>query len=136
VGRTRYPKAVECQKILIVEDEMISALDLQNQLHRLGYEVSGLAKSGEEAVRLAKELHPDLVLMDVNLSGPMDGIEASERIQELKPIPVVYLTAYPNIFVRNPNRMQQPYMCISKPLSIPDLQASINIALDPTRRPT
>ncbi len=53
------------RNILIVEDEMITAIDLRNQLRRFGYEVNALAKSGDEAVRLSEELHPDLILMDV-----------------------------------------------------------------------
>jgi CheY-like chemotaxis protein len=118
------------RKILIVEDEMITALDIRNQLCRLGYQVSALAKSGDEAVRLSSELDPDLILMDVNLAGPMNGIEASRRIQENKYVPVVYLTAYPDVFVRNPSKMQCPYLCLSKPLSIPDLRAVVDIALD------
>ena len=120
---------MDSRKILIVEDEMITALDLRHQLHRLGYQVSAVAKSGEEAVRLSEELHPDLVLMDVNLEGAMDGIEASRRIQATARIPVVYLTAYPNLFVRTPSQMQQPYLCLSKPFSVPDLQVVLNIAL-------
>ncbi len=118
-------------KILIVEDEMITALDLRNELCRLGYQVTGLANSGEEAMRLAAQSNPDLVLMDVKLKGPMDGIETSRRIQELAPVPVVYLTANPNAFIRTPSEMQKPYMCVSKPVSIPDLQAVIKIALAP-----
>ncbi len=121
---------MDSRKILIVEDEMITALDLRHQLHRLGYQVSAVAKSGEEAVRLSEELHPDLVLMDVNLEGAMDGIEASRRIQATARIPVVYLTAYPNLFVRTPSQMQQPYLCLSKPFSVPDLQVVLNIALE------
>ncbi len=108
---------------------MITALDLKNELTRLGYRVSGLAKTGEEAVRLAQRLDPDLVLMDVNLSGPMNGIDASKRIHELKGVPVIYLTATPDVLVRTPATMQSPHLCVSKPYSIGHLQAAINIAL-------
>jgi CheY-like chemotaxis protein len=122
-------------KILIVEDEMIAALDLRTELRRLGYRVTALAKSGEEAVRLAQESDPDLVLMDLKLAGAMDGVEASRRIQELTRIPVVYLTANPDVFVRNPSQMQESYICLSKPFSIPDLQAVMDVALQQGRRP-
>jgi len=108
---------------------MIPALDLCNHVRDLGYTVSALANSGEEAVRLAEELVPDLVLMDIHLHGPMDGIEASRRIQELKHIPIVYLTAYPSIFIQSPASMQRPYLCISKPFSVADLRAVIRVAL-------
>jgi len=108
---------------------MIAALDLQNQLRGLGYQVSALARSGEDAIQLTKELDPDLVLMDVNLAGSMSGVEASQQIQELKSVPVIYLTAYPNVFVQNPNRMADPGMCLSKPFSVPELRALLSIVL-------
>ena len=120
---------MQSPNILIVEDEMITALDLRNQLVRLGYEVSALAKSGEEAVRLSKELNPDLVLMDVNLAGVMNGVEASRQIQAARSIPVIYLTAFPKVFLENPSQMQQPYLCLSKPVSIPDLKFVLGLAL-------
>jgi CheY-like chemotaxis protein len=128
-GSAQVRWGVNRRKILIVEDEMITALDLRNELCHLGYEVTGLANSGEQAMRMAAQSKPDLVLMDVKLKGSMDGIETSKRIQELAPVPVVYLTANPNAFVRTTEDMQKPYMCISKPVAIPDLQAVIDIAL-------
>ena len=75
------------KRILIVEDETITALHLRQDLHRLGYQVSGSATSGEEAVLMAEQLNPDLVLMDVKLAGNMDGVEASQRIQEKRSVP-------------------------------------------------
>ncbi len=126
---SEYYQHVGAPKILIVEDEMITALDLQCELCTLGYEVAGVAKSGDEALRLTNESNPDLVLMDVKLIGKMDGIEAAKRIQELKGVPVVYLTANPHVFVRAPAEMQHPRMCLAKPFSPPDLQAVISIAL-------
>lgn len=108
---------------------MITALDLRNQLRRLGYQVDALAKSGEEAIRLSQELNPDLVLMDVNLAGAMDGLEASRQIQAIRHIPVVYLTAFPKIIMRSPAEMQRPYLCLSKPVSIPDLEFVLGLAL-------
>lgn len=116
-------------KILIVEDEMITALDLDNELRSLGYEIAGLAKSGEEALRLTQESNPDLVLMDLQLFGHMDGVETAKRIQELKGVPIVYLTANAQVFVQNPAEMQRPRMCLAKPFSPPDLAAIITIAL-------
>lgn len=107
---------------------MITALDLQNQLRQLGYGITALARSGEEAIRLTQQANPDLVLMDLNLTGSMSGIEASKRIREVNgEVPVIYLTAYPNIFMRAPDQMQKPYMCLSKPVSIPDLHAMIEL---------
>lgn len=127
---SEYHQHVGAPRILIVEDEMITALDLHNELCSLGYEVAGLAKSGEEALRLTDESNPDLVLMDVQLIGQMDGIETAKRIQELKNVPVVYLTANAHVFVRTPAEMQAPRMCLAKPFSPPDLQAVISVALE------
>ena len=81
-------------KILVVEDETIIAKDLANTLKRMGYDIAASASSGEDAVKKAEELKPDLVLMDIVLKGGMDGVEAAEKIRLLLDVPVVYLTAY------------------------------------------
>ena len=73
--------------ILIVEDEGIVARDIARSLERLGYTVVGIAASGDEAVRLAADAQPDLVLMDVVLQGDMDGIAAAERIRADSDVP-------------------------------------------------
>jgi CheY-like chemotaxis protein len=116
-------------RLLIVEDEAIVAADLQRQLSRLGYTVEGRAKSGEEAVRLARSFSPDLVLMDVRLMGSMDGLEAARRIYDETAIPIVYMTAYANLIMNDPHQMQPPHLCVTKPFSLPDLHEIIQIAL-------
>jgi CheY-like chemotaxis protein len=63
--------------ILLVEDEGLIARDLEDTLTRLGYRVSGIASEGTEAIEMARELHPQLVVMDVSLRGDVDGIEAA-----------------------------------------------------------
>ncbi|MDO9035921.1 MAG: response regulator, partial [Methanoregula sp.] len=80
--------------IFIVEDEAIVANDIKETLKSLGYEVKGIAKSGELAIEMVKELRPDLVLMDIHLSTQMDGVETAGKIHVLYNIPVIYLTAY------------------------------------------
>ena len=82
------------KQILIVEDERIVAEDIRMSLQRLGYEVCGIALSGEEAIKKAEKLLPDLVLMDIVLGGKIDGIEASSIITSRLDIPVIYLTAH------------------------------------------
>lgn len=116
-------------RILIVEDERILAADLEKKLRGLGYCVDSIAISGEEAVRLAQERLPNLVLMDVRLSGAMNGIEAARQIQENTGVPIVYLTAYSDLFLRDPSSMQAPGLCVAKPFLISDLQSVIEIAL-------
>lgn len=81
-------------RILIVEDEMITADALAEMLADMGHEVVGRARTGWDAVVKSKELVPNLVLMDIRLKGEMDGVSAAQRIQFEQDIPVVYLTAY------------------------------------------
>ena len=80
-------------RILIAEDETIIRLDLRDLLERAGHEVAGEARDGEEAVALARELEPDLAIMDVKMPR-LDGIEAARRILDDRPMPIVLLTAY------------------------------------------
>ncbi len=115
--------------ILIVEDEAVVASDIREQLRRDGYRIDAVAKSGEEAVRLAQQLLPDLVLMDIRLQGAMSGVEAALRIHETTGTPVVYLTAYPGVFVQDPSQMQEPNLCLLKPFVASELRAVIDAAL-------
>ncbi|EKN86371.1 response regulator receiver domain protein [Leptospira interrogans serovar Lora str. TE 1992] len=81
-------------KILVVEDEIIVAVNLGQKLKKLGYELVGITSSGEEAIQKAEENHPDLVLMDINIEGNLDGIETAEVLRNRFHTPVIYLTAY------------------------------------------
>ena len=80
-------------RVLIVEDEAIIALDLKYRLRRLGYEVVGCTDTGEDAIRYACAIQPDLVLMDIQLKGPIDGIQAACQIHENIDIPVIFTSA-------------------------------------------
>ena len=80
--------------LLIVEDEAIVAADLAAKLTQLGYEVVGITAQGPEAIALASRYRPQVVLMDIWLKGPMDGIEAAEAIRRQFDLPVIYLTAH------------------------------------------
>ncbi len=80
-------------RILVAEDETIIRLDLRDLLEQAGYEVCGEARDGVEAVELARELEPDLAVMDVKMPR-LDGIDAARRILEERPIPIVMVTAY------------------------------------------
>lgn len=116
-------------KILIVEDEVVIAMEIEALLEQLGYEVAGQAGRGEDAVDLAEQRRPDLVLMDIRLKGEMDGITAAEKIFRLYKIPVVFLTAHsdPSTLERAMNL--QPYGYLLKPFRKNDLYTTIEIAL-------
>ena len=77
------------ERILIVEDEAITALDLKYSLEELGYEIVDTVDTGQDAIESAAESVPDVVLMDIKLKGDMEGIEAAEIISELR-IPIIY----------------------------------------------
>ena len=101
--------------ILIVEDEGLVAEDLAGKLRRLGYEVAGIAPEGEQAVAIARRIRPDLVLMDISLGGPMDGIQAAEAIRRQFDVPVIYLTAHSDPGTLARAKITDPYGYILKP---------------------
>ncbi len=122
-------EAVASTKILIVEDEVISAKDLARSLERLGYEVAGRAASAEQVFRILEQSTPDLILMDIKLKGPMDGIEAAERIRNEFDIPVVFITAFTEKNILDRAKRTEPYGYLGKPVSPPELRLSIETAL-------
>ena len=117
-------------KVLIVEDEMIIGANISLQLSKLGYEVNGIVSRGEEALIHIKHNKPDIVLMDIQLKGDMDGIETAQRMQSEHDIPIIYLTA--NTDDKNFNRAKttNPYAFISKPFKKLDLQHAIELTTD------
>ena len=116
------------KQILIVEDERIVADDIKVILQKLGYAVSGIALSGEEALKKAEEVHPDLVLMDIVLEGEMDGIKATSIMRSRFDIPVVYLTAYADHKTINRAKRTKPFGYIIKPFEDKDLHSTIEMA--------
>ena len=115
--------------ILIVEDESIVAEDLAGKLQRLGYEVTGSTSEGEAAVALTCRLHPALVLMDISLEGPMDGIEAAEAIRRQFDVPVIYLTAHSDAATLARAKLTGPFGYILKPFDERELATQIELAL-------
>ncbi len=116
-------------RILIVEDERIVALDIQGRLQEMNYDVAGMASSGEDAMSAVGALHPNLVLMDVNLGGGIDGIETALRIKDRYHVPVVYLTAsFDNETLRR-IRATEPFAYVMKPFEQAELHAALEIAL-------
>jgi len=116
-------------RILVVEDERIVARDLADTLTDLGYEVAATAPSGEAAITAARELSPDIVLMDIRLAGPIDGIQAAEAIQRERSIPIVYLTAHSDNETLSRARETEPVGYLVKPFRGPEVRCAIEIAL-------
>ncbi|MHC4540829.1 MAG: response regulator, partial [Planctomycetota bacterium] len=116
-------------KILIVEDEGVVALDIEARLKRLGYNTVDTACFGDEAVKKAAKLAPDLVLMDIKLRGDMDGTEAARQIRDRFNIPVVYVTAYSDEAILKSAKASEPYGYIVKPFGNRELRATVEMAL-------
>lgn len=113
------------QKILVVEDQAIVAMNIKTQLKNLGYIVQGTAISGEEAIKEAELTNPDLILMDIMLKGDMDGIEAARIIKSRFGIPVIYLTACTDFETLERAKLTDPEGYISKPFKEGDLHKNI-----------
>lgn len=116
-------------KILIVEDEAITAMDIQKALEIRGFEVVSIASMGKEAIKKAGELKPDLVLMDIILKGNTDGITVADKIMSLFDIPVIYITAFSDEETFKRAKLTKPYGFITKPINYNELKGYIEIAL-------
>jgi PAS domain S-box-containing protein len=116
-------------RILVVEDEAIVARDIVHQLERFGHRVVAETSRGEEAVALAAKLLPDLVLMDVQLAGWMDGIDAAQAIRRNSTVPVVFLTAFATDNVLQRAKQASPFGYLVKPFDPQQLETAIEIAL-------
>ncbi|HML60297.1 MAG TPA: response regulator [Solidesulfovibrio sp.] len=120
-------------RVLVVEDEAIVVLDLRRRLERLGYALAGVADTGEEAVRLAGAVAPDLALMDIMLAGPMDGIAAAARIRERFSVPVVFLSAHTDPETLRRAGETVPHGYVIKPFEDRELGTALEIALYKSR---
>lgn len=116
-------------KILVVEDEAIIADDIHTTLVRLGYDVPMPAASGAEAIESAGVHRPDLVLMDIKLQGPLDGIETATLLREKYSVPVVYLTSHSDDATLTRAKTTQPYGYLIKPFTERDLRTTIEVAV-------
>jgi len=116
--------------ILVVEDNVIVAMELQARLVQAGYLVTGIAATGDAAIQQALTRRPDLLLMDITLKGSMDGIEAVTRIQEVYSPAVIYVTAYANESVRNRAMATHPAAYLTKPFEPGDLLRAVAGALE------
>lgn len=119
----------EQKRVLIVEDEMVIAMDLASGLRQLGYAVVGHVQTAKQAIHKTGELHPDLVLMDIQLKGHGDGVTAAATIRECWDVPVVFVTANINSEVVERVKGSGSYGFLSKPFRPRELDATLSIAL-------
>jgi len=118
-------------KIMIVEDEVISALALQKALQRRGLTVCPLATTGQDALRLAEQERPDAVLMDIQLRGEVDGVETARQIRSRFGIPVAFMTGYPDAEMMARARMAEPIGYFIKPVDLEEVIARLTEVLEP-----
>lgn len=119
----------EIVSILVVEDEIIVAMDLERRLKNLGYTVIGAVDSGEEAITFALEKQPDLVLMDIHLKGSVDGISAAEQIKNRLDIPIIYISAYTDGETLSRAKLTEPFGYLVKPFQERELYSTIEMSL-------
>jgi PAS domain S-box-containing protein len=116
-------------RILVVEDEIMLAKELTRRLTESGHEVVGRVVTGADAIEQAGETKPDLILMDIKLKGPMDGVEAAAAIQSSLDTAIVYMTAHTADEIFSRAKLTDPYAYLIKPVSPHDLQRTIDIVL-------
>lgn len=114
-------------RVLIVEDETVIALDLENLVYELGHRVAGIATTRDEAVRMARECNPELVLSDIKLADGSSGVDAAMAILQDFDIPVVFITAYPEFLLTG--ERPEPIYLVTKPFSRDTVRATIGQAL-------
>lgn len=119
----------EARRILIVEDEFLVSLDIGEALQSAGFVVTGVAASFDEAIALAAETDPDLVLMDIRLRGPRDGIEAAIEIKRRFGLQCVFVSAHVDELTRERAQAAVPLGWISKPFSSQRLLEMVRSAL-------
>jgi AmiR/NasT family two-component response regulator len=120
-------------RILVIEDEAIVAADIQDRLEVLGYEVAGWGTTGAEALELARTTKPDLILMDIMLKGPMNGIQAAHQVRIELSLPVIFLTANSDEAVLEKAKVSEPFAYLLKPFEERQLRTNIEMALYKSR---
>lgn len=128
-SHSQLPLQVDKSRVLIVEDEAVIGLDMSQQLVDLGYQVVGVAITGLQAIDMARQLQPDVILMDIRLRGEMDGIEVADLLRREMDIPVIYLTSHSDAETVRRAAETAPYGYLTKPFQIKELRAAIEVAL-------
>ena len=121
--------ATQPSHILIVEDEKIIAKDLEIRLKRMHYQVVGSVTNSADCLRLLESTKPDLILMDIMIDGPLDGIETAHKVRGLYDIPIIFLTAYADESTFQRAKLSDPFGYILKPFQERELDLSIQTVL-------
>lgn len=116
------------KRILIVEDETIIAMTLQKMLTQLGYSVTGIASTGESAIRHVNADNPDLALVDIKLRGEMDGVDVAQALGSVWATRIIFMTAYAIPEVMQRALSTHPPTYILKPFTIQDVRSAIELA--------
>lgn len=117
------------KQIVIVEDEVIISEDMKNRLNRMGYNVAGIFVKGDEAIEFIEKSIPDLILMDIQIKGDIDGIETAEIIKRKYDIPIIFLTSYADEKTIERAKLTEPSGYVVKPYDDVDIYTSVQIAL-------
>ncbi|PKK36802.1 hypothetical protein BWI96_10555 [Siphonobacter sp. SORGH_AS_0500] len=120
---------MEALRILIFEDELMVAHDIRENLIKYGYEVSGIARTLEKALDILESCPTDILLVDIQLNGPLDGIEIVQRLSKQYSIPVIYLTAHSDMKVLNRAKQTNPSAYLIKPFRMAELPLQIELAI-------
>ncbi len=121
-------------KVLIVEDEIITAMALKEDLKKLGYKICSIATSGKKAIEIVEKEQPDVVLMDVRLRGEMDGVEAAKEIRTRFGVPSIFRTGYPDEKIKERAGITEPYEVLIKPVQSLVVKESIDKVLQKETR--
>jgi YesN/AraC family two-component response regulator len=108
-------------KIMIVEDEAITAMYLQMQLKKLSYDVLKPIASGDIAIKIAKKEHPDIILMDIGLTGKLDGIQAAMEIQLFSDAHFIFMSGYQDEYIKDKVRLIKSSSYLTKPVGLKDI---------------
>lgn len=125
---------MEKKKIIVVEDNILISIDIRTRLIQMDYDVVCVVNSGEDAVSKSLELKPDVIIMDIKLSGSMDGIEAARKIHEVFGIPVIFVSAYADEETIERANLVNPVCYIVKPFENVQLYTAIESALSDIKK--
>ncbi|MGZ7067582.1 MAG: response regulator [Methanobacterium sp.] len=113
---------------ILIVDESSTTSDLKNILGKLGYKISSIASTGEEAIQKTAELKPDLIFINIKLKGEVSGVEAATRISKLHKIPIIFLTVFIKNCLIKSLQLPEDAIVLSKPIKQENLEYCISRA--------